>query len=768
MQTLPPGLRALAAYPQWIICQLVPDPQRLGKTQKYPVHPDTLHIHDAHDPAIWLTQPAVESRLAELGPDYRLGSVFTAADPFFFLDIDGALQADGTWSPLATRLCQQFAGAYVEVSQSGKGLHIIGSAAVMPEHACKNVPLGLELYTEGRFVALTGLHASGDAGVDATLQLAQLTADYFPPRAGGQLVAPEWTDGPREGYGGPADDDELIRMMRASKGNLVAEAFSTGGGSASFEALWTADADLLGRAYPDDYGSRLYDASSADAGLAMRLAFWTGCDCERIERLMRQSALARPKWDQHASYLRRTIMGAVARCAQIYEGKKRTDAPAVQLAPPSVPPATRTGEYQIAPLPGGKGNTVVEVAGMVERHIQVAWDEFKKRPIMLSQPPWESGSFEQRCIEEADLIELQAWLQQQMLKPPSEAVYNGVMMMAKRNRHHPVRNYLDGLAWDGVPRLDGWLSDYLSVKDTEYSRTVGPKFLLSAVARIYEPGCQVDYMLILEGIQGAQKSSVIRALVPDPQWFIDEVPDITSKDAAIQLDGAWIVEVAELDAWRRSENSAQKKFVTRRVDRYRPVHEKMTIDVPRQCVFIGTVNPINGHGYLKDPTGNRRYWPARCGQCHPGALAENRDQLWAEAVVRYRTGEIWYVPKEDERRIIAPEQRARQETVSWEEELQEAIAEGRAGFAKGWISSKAVTRLLEQLGLARSVSLSHRAYVIRELGYEYHPALPDGRVNNPTIIDQGKPRLFIHADSPYRNLTVPADVVRVYQECQEV
>lgn len=234
-----------------------------------------------------------------------MGFVLTPDTKLFCLDIDGCLQPDGQWSPVATQLCGLFPGAAVECSVSGTGLHIWGSyAGEMPAHGCKNTALGIEFYNERRFVAL-GLpdSAVGDAATDCTLSLHAAIALYFPPDAVGD--AAEWTTEARNDWRGPQSDDELIR--RALQSRSSASAF---GGKASFADLWTGNVEALSRAYPD--AVRPYDASSADAALAAHLAFWTGANCERIDRLMRQSQLNRDKWERE-DYLPRTILAAAGR-----------------------------------------------------------------------------------------------------------------------------------------------------------------------------------------------------------------------------------------------------------------------------------------------------------------------------------------------------------------------------------------------------------------------------------------------------------------------
>jgi hypothetical protein len=303
---LQPGraLHALTAYRQFMLYQLVPDAERPGKTHKYPVSPHTLQIASAHDLLSWADCGTALAVLAMLPPEqYGLAFVFTVNDPFWFIDVDNCL--DGAdWIPIARELCARFNGAAVEVSQSGRGLHLFGQGQAPRPRRCKS-PAGFDLYTERRFVALTGDRVIGNAGTEHGAALAELVPLYLPPDAAGSLEG--WTTEPVAEWHGPTDDDELIEKFLSSR-TTPGEAF---GNKAGIAALWNADADVLARAFPSDQGHG-YDASRADSALATHLAFWTGKDCARIERLMRRSALARDKWDARPQWLEDTIQKAAA------------------------------------------------------------------------------------------------------------------------------------------------------------------------------------------------------------------------------------------------------------------------------------------------------------------------------------------------------------------------------------------------------------------------------------------------------------------------
>src|SRR4029077_167441 len=197
---------------------------------------------------------------------------------------------------------------------------------------------------------------------------------------------------------------------------------------------------------------------------------------------------------------------------------------------------------------------------------------------------------------------------------------------------------LQGLHWDGVERVDTWLAAYLGAEGTEYARAVGSRWLISAVARIFRPGAKADCCLILEGAQGIRKSTALRTVAGE--YFTDELADLGSKDAAMQTRGVWIIELSELDNLSHAEVARIKAFMSPHTDLFRPPYGMRLVESPRQCVFAGTVN----HGsYLRDETGGRRFWPVVCGKIDIAELQRDRDQLWAEAKAKYRSGASWWL-----------------------------------------------------------------------------------------------------------------------------
>lgn len=316
-----------------------------------------------------------------------------------------------------------------------------------------------------------------------------------------------------------------------------------------------------------------------------------------------------------------------------------------------------------------------------------------------------------------------------------------VLLLAAQNKRHPVREYLNGLTWDGTPRLDTWLVDLVGCPADIYTQAVGPKTLIGAVARVMRPGCKHDTVLILEGEQGKRKSTLVASLLPNDAWFAEDLgADIGSKDAMDGLAGKWIVELAELANMEKSESKAIKSFIARKTDRYRPSYGKRSMDFKRQTILIGTVNPEGDGRYLKDPTGGRRFWPIKCGDINIERAVEIRDQLWAEAAARFKNGEAWWLNDEQEA-AASKVQGERQEDNHWLDRVERYLTHfAPTGPGTSWGGKRAsklqvvvVSDIFEAVigrpYMKRDVSESRNiADALRSLGWQYKPSgYIDGR-----------------------------------------
>ncbi|MEB1809045.1 MAG: virulence-associated E family protein, partial [Bacillaceae bacterium] len=244
--------------------------------------------------------------------------------------------------------------------------------------------------------------------------------------------------------------------------------------------------------------------------------------------------------------------------------------------------------------------------------------------------------------------------------------------VASKYRFDPVVEYLKGLKWDGVSRLETLFIDYLGAEDTKYVRAVTKKSFTAAVARAMDPGCKYDTMLVLVGNQGQGKSSILDIMAKD--WFSDDLKTFDGKEAAELLPGNWILEVGEMSAYNRSDREVIKGFLSRRVDNYRPAYARKAEKFPRRCVFFGTTNE---HDFLNDATGDRRFWPVDTAKQEPRKhiftdLPREVDQLWAEAYTYWVLGEPLILEDEllEEARRV---QEAHKATDVWESEIREFI-----------------------------------------------------------------------------------------------
>jgi predicted P-loop ATPase len=304
----------------------------------------------------------------------------------------------------------------------------------------------------------------------------------------------------------------------------------------------------------------------------------------------------------------------------------------------------------------------------------LAFDELNVRVTTRKPPPFEEGMPSGAWSDHHDAL-TRVWFQHRDIKVAMGDVGRAIQTAARFNPFNPVRDYLEALTWDGVPRLDTWMQTYLHVEDSAYARAVGPRYLMSGVARVYKPGCKVDHVLTLEGPQGKLKSETLRTLALRDEWFTDRLSNLSSKDAAQEVGGVWIIEVSEMDAILKSRTSSTKSYLTRRFDRFRPPYAKYPVRVLRQCIFAVSINPPP-NGYLTDTTGNRRFWPVLCrGTIDRDGVEQVRDQLWAETVHRFKAGQPWWLETAELEALATAEQEKRFKRDVWEDPIKEWLGD---------------------------------------------------------------------------------------------
>lgn len=294
-------------------------------------------------------------------------------------------------------------------------------------------------------------------------------------------------------------------------------------------------------------------------------------------------------------------------------------------------------------------NVLTTLEGDPNLRGRIRLDEFANAFVGLAPFPWapredETGSFE---WGEYDDFGLAIYLEKALGFQSNDKIKPALYQCASKNRFNPVIDFLNGLVWDGVGRLDSLFIDYLGAADTPYVRAVTRKSFVAAVARAMAPGCKYDTMPVLTGAQGLGKTSLVQKM--GKAWFTNSVETFEGKEAAELLQGSWLVEIGEMEAYNRSGLNTIKGFLSRTTDHFRAAYAAKTGKHPRSCVFFGTGNHSE---YLRDSTGGRRFWPIDCGIQQPTKnvffkketpsfilLNDEVDQLWAEAVTRWRLGE---------------------------------------------------------------------------------------------------------------------------------
>lgn len=749
----------------WILCKFVPQPD--GSTDKLPVDWRTGHVANAHDPAIWTTREQATASAALYGPSYGVGFVITEGAGYWFIDIDNCLTSTG-WTPIVTELCLTLQGAYTEVSQSGRGIHIIGRG-VLPPHGCKNRPLGVDLYSKGRFCALTGIHATGGMEADLTPAIQAVAARYFPP--GVDAAPADWTDGPCEGYGGPADDDDLIRI--ACNVTSAAAAF---GGRITFRQLWEGDENALAAAYPDDH-ARPYDYSRADAALAQHLAFWTGKDCARIERIMRQSALARSKWDR-ADYLPRTILRACGQQREVATGRA---SPAVP-SEPGTPGAPTDGPTLV--LASDMARYFEGVVYIEDRYVAAVPDG----SLLTQQQFRVSTRYGGRRFFVAPETRptRNAWealLESEFYQPPhahtlcfrpelpprSVVNENGRLLF---NAYVPVV----------TPVADGDPSPFLRHLELLLPNYRDRSILINYMASLVQnPGVKFQWWPLIQGAEGNGKTlllSVMSYCVGERYSHTPNAQDLANKFNG-WIDQKLFLGIEEIHVSdRRDVLDFLKVLITNaRVEIQRKGADQVTGDNRANGILL-----TNHQDSIPKTNGDRRYcvlWTAQQEFAHlardgmdgdyfPRLYAWLRDGGYAivNKWLRSYAVQAELDPAGLCHRAPVTSSTAEAIEVSQgpvEQAILDAVAGGDVGFRGGWVSSHFLRLMLVDRRLTSKAPGNQWNRILAGLGYDRHTALAGGRTNNDVVPDGRKSVLWVKRGSiPALNLTTPTEVERAY------
>ena len=759
------SLHALTERPQFILWTI-------KDGRKLPASPHTYQVCNAHDPAVQVT---AADALARAKPGYGVGFVFTKADPFYFLDIDGAL--DGAqWSPLALELLTALSGAAVEVSQSGRGLHIFGKSAIFP-HAKKNTTLNIELYTSDRFVALTGTNAVGNAGTDTTSALTAVVNRYFPVTPG--TTPGDWTDEPVPEWGGPASDDDLLQ-----KALSTVSARSTFGGGASFADLWAADVDALGIAFPDPEGDRPYDSSSADMALAQHLAFWTGKDCERMARIMRSSSLVREKWERE-DYIHRTIFRAVSLQEQVYSPNYRAVPDPDEPASPPVAPMSPHGIQVVTGLQYmGVSQQPEHFQGCT--YIVDLHRIFTPSGALLNPERFRAvyGGYIFALDNINDKTTKNAWEafteSQAIHYPKASGTCFRPTLAAGKLITEESRTLVNVYVPIDTPRSKGNARPFLDHMAKLLPDPDDQAILLAYMAAcIQYKGVKFQWAPLIQGCEGNGKTLLTRCVaraLGRPYVHMPSAADLDNKFNGWILNKLFIgVEDIYVPGHKRELIEILKPMITAGDGieiQFKGV-DQITADICANFILNS-----NHRDAIPKTRTDRRFAIFYTHQQQAGDLA--RDGLsgdyfpklyhWLQNVGFAIVAD--YLESYEIPDALNPATSCHRAPVTSstaiaiteslggiEQEIIEAIDSGRPGFCGGWVSSHALHSLLESLRMTRAIPPNKRREVMRNLSYDWHPALKDGRLNNPLPIVGGKPKIFIkngHAGQYLSAAEVPA------------
>lgn len=787
MNVLPAALAPLSAYQQFILYRLQPG-DKPGKTDKIPLDYRTLRKADPTSPLTWGTFADVAAMLPMLGPEYGVGFTFSEFDPFWFLDIDGCLNGSG-WNSTATELCNLLQGAAVEVSQSGRGLHVFGTGPV-PAHGCRNTPLHLEFYSNKRFVALTGTNAIGDIRFTPPA-LPVLIDRYFNPLSvKNALDVGWWSTEPDPAWRGPTDDANLIdRACRsASAGSVFGDA------RARFVDLWAADPVKLGACWPPDRAGDAWNASQADAALAQHLAFWTGNNAERIERLMRLSALTRPKWDDRDDYLPRTIRKACS-MQTVFLADAPPAAPPMQIAttqPLAQEAVAVTDSTFLTPsdqvkffagcvyvtdankimIPDGDlvdasrfnaiygGRTFVMDTGN-QRTIRKAFEAFTENQVYKF--PRASGT----CFRPLEAPGA-------LLREDARVVVNTWAPLTPARAQGDVSRF-----WDLLERL-------LPVKR---DRDILAGYLAGCVQH---QGRKFQWAPLLQGAQGNGKtflSNCVKRAIGRHHVHTPSAEDLDNGfNAWLSGHTFYCVEEIYIEEKKRHVLEILKPMITSDEGiqiTFKGVDASMR-DICGNFLFLS-----NWRDALRLARGDRRIGAFFCAQQHPEDLIRDGIDVayisdlidWAKAENAFKgqtpgyamiAEMLWTYPIPDEfnpvlhrraPRTSSTEAAIREGLGTAEQEVLEAIEQHHVGFKGGFISSLLLNNFLR--GINRTIPLSKQSDFLRAIGYVPHPALRDGRPNNTVMPDSGRPRLYVRVEAAeLLTLTQSADIARAYSDAQ--
>lgn len=704
---------------QWVNWRLE---TRHGKKTKVPYNSRTGQRAKTNNPATWSTWEQAKESFRKGAKKYSgVGLVFSPGDGNFGIDIDHCLENDPNKAAITQQILEKFKHTYCEVSPSKTGLRIFGKGNPSRCGKGNGDYKWIEIYNHSspRYLTVTGNHLPESATQLADCQEAlnwlyeQFFATPTPAEITPSLTTPNHPT---------SISVKTIPMTSITRAQEVIEHCQRAANASKFETLFN--------------GGGPKDQSSGDLSLCLIMAFYSQSETilDEAFRMSRRSNLTNGKWDKkHKStgetYGELTLRKALNTISTTYTGsnhhpKRMFTNPSESFPQVQQPDWTKDLRYTSrGQLKATPSNFTLIIKNDPRWQGVLGYNEFTQKIEKMKEPPYEDGELGQWT--DRDNVKTVTWLDQEYNCYFKKSLVNDhIDELASNHGFHPIRNYLNSLTWDGVSRLENFCSDILGTDKTNYTQMLGKILFLSAVARIFQPGCKVDFILIFEGEQGIGKSTLIRSLLPDPSYFSDTLFDIGSKDAYLALNGKWLIEISELDSMNRAEVGRAKAFFASASDNYRQPYSKQTINIPRQSIFIGTVNKDT---YLKDETGNRRYLPIQCNVIDIQGVMEMRDQLWAEAVHRYHQGETWW-PDQSLAEEVKEQQETRYDQDVWQPQIEQYLStHSEVTVAEIATSPACLNFQLNQVDKRAEIRIGK---VLRSLGYYKYRARINGILKN--------------------------------------
>ena len=758
--------------PRYILCQYRPTSN--GKTDKIPLNPATLNAHSPLDPEIHMTYETAKAQSDALGDSYGVGYVFMKGDNYFFIDLDGCINPDGSLTQLAQNSLTYFPSAYVETSNSGRGLHIIGRfEGVAPFDGRRLDSLGVEIYTHGRFCALAEINPQGDAQTLHTERLGQFIGALGIDTTTSTSISDEWTTEGDPKYNVPEDNTALIEWF-LNKPLSAPEAL---GNVLSIRHLWENNEEILAKHFPTPIVNKPYDFSSADAALAYRLHYLVGGNCERVVELMNLSKLKRDKWEQNTSYLPRTVLKARgsnrdffvhARSPQAFEHDNKAPTPTQQKIG-----AFLNIEQQIAYFQN--------CTYIAETHQMLIPEGVLYKPEAFNamyggvsfQLDYNNEKVTRKAFEAFTLSQGYSFpkVHATCFKP-----LLGFGEIVTENDSRFVNIYRPVNPPRSLADVQRFITHVTNLLPNDEDRLI----LLSYMAALIQyKGIKFTWCVIVQGVEGNGKSflnEVLAYCIGRQYVHSPKSSDLTGKFNG-WMENKLLITVDDIyqSSWDMLE--ILKPMIT---NRHQEIERKGIDKVTREvfCNFILNTNHQDG---IRKTKNDRRFAPlftaqqerehierdGMGGSYFPDLFKWFNEEGGAAAINEYlSTFEIpdRYNPttscirapitSSTELAIFQSLDPVAQRIIEW-------VGEGYMGFRKGWLSSTMINRKLLEHNMKNSPK--HLSSVIKSLGYIAHPGLHNGRTSKINTIDNARPILYVEKGHTETLGMTPAQISDRYE-----